>query len=178
MDAFFRSVQLNMLLSMIALLLTALWNGGVTGNVIYNELIARDSCTYIHVCSFEVVPARSLVECAIKVTYADSEVLFHDTSGGRCFVCHPTPPNVYQLVRGQRFYMRSKLPLCELQVISTWWRHQMETFPRSWPFVRGIHRCPVNSPHKGQWRGAFVFSFICVWINRWVNNREAGDLRR
>ena len=50
------------------------------------------------------------------------------------------------------------------------WKH----FPRNWPFVRGIHRSPVNSPHKGQWRGAL----ICVWINDWVNNREAGDLRR
>ena len=54
------------------------------------------------------------------------------------------------------------------------WKH----FPRNWPFVRGIHRSPVNSPHKGQWRGAFMFSLICVWINHWVNNREAGDLRR
>ena len=36
---------------------------------------------------------------------------------------------------------------------------------------------PVNSPHKGQWRGALMFSLICTWINGWVNNREAGDLR-
>ena len=54
------------------------------------------------------------------------------------------------------------------------WKH----FPRYWPFVRGIHRSPVNSPHKGQWCGALVFSLICAWINSWVNNREAGDLRR
>ena len=54
------------------------------------------------------------------------------------------------------------------------WKH----FPRNWPFVRGIHRSPVNSPHKGQCRGALMFSLICVWINDWVNNREAGDLRR
>ena len=54
------------------------------------------------------------------------------------------------------------------------WKH----FPRNWPFVRGIHRSPVNSPHKGQWRGALMFSLICVWINDWVNNREAGNLRR
>ena len=54
------------------------------------------------------------------------------------------------------------------------WKH----FPRNWPFVRGIHRSPVNSPHKGQWRGALMFSLICVWINDWVNNRKAGDLRR
>ena len=51
-------------------------------------------------------------------------------------------------------------------------------FPRNWPLVWGIHRSPVNSPHKGQWRGAFMFSLICVWIKDWVNNREAGDLRR
>ena len=36
---------------------------------------------------------------------------------------------------------------------------------------------PVNSPHKGQWRGTLMFSLICVWINGWVNTREAGDLR-
>ena len=42
--------------------------------------------------------------------------------------------------------------------------------------VRGIHRSPVNSPHKGQWRGAMFF--ICVWTNDWLNNRDAGDLRR
>ena len=51
-------------------------------------------------------------------------------------------------------------------------------FSRNWPFVQGIHRSPVNSPHKGQWRGALMFSLICVWINDWVNNREAGDLRQ
>ena len=51
-------------------------------------------------------------------------------------------------------------------------------FPRYWPFVRGIHRPPVNSPHKGQWRGTLMFSLICAWINDWVNNREASDLRR
>ena len=42
-----------------------------------------------------------------------------------------------------------------------------KNFTRYWPFVRGIHRSPVNSPHKGQWRGALMFSFICVWINGW-----------
>ena len=54
------------------------------------------------------------------------------------------------------------------------WKH----FPRNWPFVLGIHRSPGNSPYKGQWRGALMFSLICVWINDWVNNRKAGHLRR
>ena len=52
------------------------------------------------------------------------------------------------------------------------WKH----FPRYWPFVRGIHRSPVNFPHKYQWRGALMLSLICAWINSWVNNRGAGDL--
>ena len=52
-------------------------------------------------------------------------------------------------------------------------------FPRYWPFARGIHQTPVNSPHKSQWRGALMFVFfICAWINGWVNNLKAGDLRR
>ena len=38
------------------------------------------------------------------------------------------------------------------------WKH----IPRYWPFVRGIHQSPVNSPHKGQWCWALMFSLICT----------------
>ena len=41
-----------------------------------------------------------------------------------------------------------------------------------------IHLPTVNSPHKGQWCGALIFSLICVSTNGWINNRDAGDLRR
>ena len=64
------------------------------------------------------------------------------------------------------------VPICNADVIK--WKH----FPRYWPFVRGIHRSPVNSQHKGQWRGALMFSLICAWMNNCVSNHEAGDLRR
>ena len=50
-------------------------------------------------------------------------------------------------------------------------------FRVNWPFARGFHRSPVNSPHKGQWREALMFSLICSWTNGWVNIGEAGDLR-
>ena len=60
----------------------------------------------------------------------------------------------------------------------TWWRHQMETFSALLAISAGNSPVPVNSPHKGQWRGALMFSLICVWINGWVNNDDAGDLRR
>ena len=66
----------------------------------------------------------------------------------------------------------SRSPIYHDDVIK--WKH----FPRYWPFVRGIHRSPVNSPHKGQWRGALMFSLICTRINGWVNNGEPGDFRR
>ena len=36
--------------------------------------------------------------------------------------------------------------------------------PRYWPFVRGIHRWPVNSPHKGPvTRKMFPFDNVIMW---------------
>ena len=61
---------------------------------------------------------------------------------------------------------------------ATWWRHQMESFSALLAICAGNSPVPVNSPHKGQWRGALMFTLICLWTNDWVNNREAGDLRR
>ena len=46
----------------------------------------------------------------------------------------------------------------------------METFSALLAICTGIH--------KRQWRVALMFSLICAGINGWVNNREAGDLRR
>ena len=51
----------------------------------------------------------------------------------------------------------------------TIWKH----FPRYWPFVRGIHRSPVNSPHKSQWCGALMFSLICV-LNKRLGKQSWG----
>ena len=54
------------------------------------------------------------------------------------------------------------------------WKH----CPHYWSFVRGIHRSPADSSHKGQRRGAFMYSLICAWTNGWANHRDAGDVRR
>ena len=56
----------------------------------------------------------------------------------------------------------------------TKWNH----FPRYWPFVRGIHRSPVDSPHKGQWHRALMFSLTCILTNGWANNRDTSGVRR
>ena len=63
-------------------------------------------------------------------------------------------------------------------VILPWWRHQLETFPALLAICAGNSPRPVNSPHKGQWRGALMISLICVWISGWVNNGKAGDVKR
>ena len=49
------------------------------------------------------------------------------------------------------------------------WKH----FSRHWSFVRGIRRSPVNSPHKGQWRGALMFSLFCV-LNKRLSKQSRG----
>ena len=53
------------------------------------------------------------------------------------------------------------------------WKH----FPCYWPSLREIHQSPVNYHHKGQWRGALMFSLIWAWTNGYVNNRNANDLK-
>ena len=64
------------------------------------------------------------------------------------------------------------------EIYSPWWRHQMEAFSALLAICAGYSPVPVNSPHRGQRRGALMFSLICVWINDWANNNEAGDLIR
>ena len=54
----------------------------------------------------------------------------------------------------------------------------METFSKLLAFVRGIHLSLVDSPYKGQWRGALMFSLIYAWTNGWASNQDAGDFRR
>ena len=52
----------------------------------------------------------------------------------------------------------------------TWRRHRMETFSAL------LAICAGNSPVPGEFPAQRPV--IAVWINGWVNNREAGDLRR
>ena len=74
-------------------------------------------------------------------------------------------------------YARIFVMLCFIHVIS-WWRHQMEAFSALLAICAGNSPASVNSPHKGQWRGALMFSLICAGTNGWANNQDAGHLRR
>ena len=76
-------------------------------------------------------------------------------------------------------WARILLYITILTILSaTWWRRKIETFSTLLALCGGNSGSPVNSPHKGQWRGALMFSVICAWINGWMYNREPGDLRR
>ena len=44
---------------------------------------------------------------------------------------------------------------------------------RYWPFVRGIHRWLVNSPHKGQRRGTLMF-FFHLCLNKRLSKQSWG----
>ena len=61
------------------------------------------------------------------------------------------------------------------RIMVTWWHHQMESFSVLLALCAG--NSPVNSPNKGQWRGALMFSLICIWTNGWVNNRDVSAMR-
>ena len=52
----------------------------------------------------------------------------------------------------------------------------METFPRYWPFARGIRRwIPLTKASDAE---LLMFSLICACTNGWANGGDAGDLRR
>ena len=59
----------------------------------------------------------------------------------------------------------------------TWWRQQMETF--SALLVICAEKSPVTGEFPAQRPVTRTFDvfFIYAWINGWVNNGEAGDLR-
>ena len=91
----------------------------------------------------------------------------------------PTPSNkliIYFILEWKRNSTDEAVSvyLCRLHDNVIKWNH----FPRYWPFVRGIHRWPVNSPHKDQWRGALMSALRCAWADGWANNRDTGDLGR
>ena len=60
----------------------------------------------------------------------------------------------------------------------TWWRHQMETFYALLVICVGNSPVPDEFPTQRPVTRTLMLSLICVWINGWVNNGEAGDLRR
>ena len=60
----------------------------------------------------------------------------------------------------------------------TWWRHQMETFSALQALCAGNSPVTSEFPAQRPVTRSFNVFFDLRLINGWVNNREAGDLRR
>ena len=58
-----------------------------------------------------------------------------------------------------------------------WWRHDIESFPHYWSFVRGTIRSTNDFPHKGRVMQSFTISFVDSLNNSLKNSRATGDLR-
>ena len=85
-------------------------------------------------------------------------------------------PFVTRLSPNKEFTIQKWVVISLRRISNTWWRHQMDTC--NWPFLRGSHRSPMDSPHKGQWCRPLMYSLICALTNDWENTWDAGDLRR
>ena len=75
----------------------------------------------------------------------------------------------------------SHFQAARILLISWWWLWFFLHDVIKWKqFSMLLALCVGNSPvtGEGQWCGAFMFSLICAWTQGWINNRDAGDLRR
>ena len=87
---------------------------------------------------------------------------------------------VYLVIKSSIYIgFRSRIHLISKHLATfPWWRNQMETFSAL------LALCAGNSPVTGEFPSqrpvtqSFDVFLICAWINNWVNNRKAGDLRR
>ena len=57
------------------------------------------------------------------------------------------------------------------QIMSAWWRHQIETLPVLLALCEG--RTPLTRPSDAE-----LWCFLWSWTNVWANHRDSGDLRR
>ena len=133
-----------------------LWNAGLLPS---GSSAAEDWHTFI-----DPTHVQCTVRCSVLISYIMWKCVHHLIWQEDPFCCETQHNNTRS--KWLRWISRIVLHLtCPFLHICDWynftanrlshdgvmkWKH----FPRYWPFVWGIHRPPVNSPHKGQWRGA------------------------
>ena len=107
-------------------------------------------------------PNRAVLRsCDIWTLYAHRYEIWH-------LSCTSIVLPVWSIYSCMRPEFKQQIPWGMLYLARPWWlikwKHLWH-FPRCWPFMRGIHRSTVDSPHKGQWSGALMFSLMCAWTN-------------
>ena len=81
-------------------------------------------------------------------------------------------------IRGCHVDIAFDLRCAVIILYKSWWRHQMKTFSALLAFGVGNPPDTGEFPTQKPVTRALMFPMICAWTNGWVNNREAGDLRR
>ena len=108
----------------------------------------------------QTVPRFTVICFDISISCRGSELANVETSNK---ISGP----IYHHISHRKHNRMAICPLLYDDVIK--WKH----FPIYWPFVRGIRRSPVNSPHKDQWCGALMFSLICA-LNKRLSKQSWG----
>ena len=88
-----------------------------------------------------------------------------------CLYFPKTSCKIFQTIR----WRRPKWPSRSHEILrhlkcwlgqNAWWRHKMKTFSALLAICVGNSPVTDEFPHKGQWRGALMFSLICTWKKR------------
>ena len=107
------------------------------------------------------------------------EIKIHWPLGEYISLCY-VPQNAYQLASTKTYSWSYVQRASDIWVTFLWRTCSCMMTSSNGNISALLALCAGNSPapHKGQWRGALMFSLIYAWINDWVNNHEVGDLRR
>ena len=66
----------------------------------------------------------------------------------------------------------------QLSMVLWLWHQSIPQINAGIMLIAPLWTGPGEFPTQRPVTRSFMFSLICVWINRWINNREAGDLIR
>ena len=138
------------------------WNINRLEQLFFLSLVV--SCHTVYIlpsCCFLRTYITKLLQSISDITQKSLRIGMRLIESNRCFNSHFWPTqsgNVWSDLAGSAL---------------TWWRYPMETLSPLLAFFRGIHRWPVDSPHKGPVNQVLMFSFILTW----TKNRSDGDLR-
>ena len=126
--------------------------------------------------------------CWLKILYRDSKFTYVGSWGSSWYkvsidLCHVMQQCILWVPWWQMtgWYQEcNPIPSWQLDTLAlpTWWRHQMETCSALLALCAGNSRVTGELPLQSQWCKDLMFYLIWAWTNGWVNNRDAGDLRR
>ena len=137
----------------------------------------------------DMAPCVAKSSIAMISTMSDSQALLCHYTWFQLFVPFLCEKMIYNTFTNLCFQQKSARKAatwwCDLffdyiritdNLLNTWWRHQMETVSALLALCAGNDRwIPLTKASDAE---LWCFLWSAPWINGWLNNREAGDLRR